>query len=493
MDHCRHLTSPRSTERLLQSVGDQHTHARPSDSESEISRAQRALDEANATLHRREERRRHDGERRRREGQTLDQARAAAREAFRAGERARQAIALSATSAEARAIPYPARQLGVAYQEARPGNDAFMSGNLQYMATTMKVEFSAHRAEAVVAAATVLLTSERQSSFRAEDLSVGAVWARCDNTSAFGQMMRAPTLALIKVLILAHDDAPDLRLAHDDAPDPVLWSTPKEELEERSATKQRRGCSRDRGDRNRGGGSSGGGGGQTGGNEQNGGDGGHHNRRVGNNGGRSAGGTSGTGGGPQRLQGGNQVRTNRSGGRSSGAGTGGRRNSARGPSAWDRSSTSSRSSSRSNTDHGKVTVVAGKRQVTPSLVGIASSAKLLSKLTVSGDRTKPFSSDLARERTAKLATAGALAKSTLDVSAMRAYVKLSYKDASSICVLPFPASLNKSDGTRQLTPSVWSAITDYACAATTVAKRAYVSTRGYPVGSTPSESHSTVP
>ena len=115
-----------------------------------------------------------------------------------------------------------------------------------------------------------------------------------------------------------------------------------------------------------------------------------------------------------------------SGGHSSGGGTGGRRNSARGSSAWDGSSTSSRSSSSSNTDHGEVTVVAGKRQETPSLVDIASSAERLSKLTVSGDRTKPVSSNLDRERTAELATAAALAKSTLDDSVRRAYVKLSY-------------------------------------------------------------------
>ena len=56
--------------------------------------------------------------------------------------------------------------------------------------------------------------------------------------------------------------------------------------------------------------------------------------------------------------------------------------SERGPSTWDGSSTSSCSSSRSNTDHGEVTVVAGKRQVIPSLVDIASTAERLSKLTV---------------------------------------------------------------------------------------------------------------
>ena len=87
-------------------------------------------------------------------------------------------------------------------------------------------------------------------------------------------------------------------------------------------------------------------------------------------------------------------------------------------------------------------MVAGKRQVTPSLVGIASSAERPSKLTVSGDRTKPVSSDLAGERTSELATAAALAKSTLDDSVRRAFVKLFYKDVSRISVLPFPASLN---------------------------------------------------
>ena len=91
---------------------------------------------------------------------------------------------------------------------------------------------------------------------------------------------------------------------------------------------------------------------------------------------------------------------------------------------------------------------------------IASFAEPLSELTVSGDRTKPVSSGLARERTTELATAAALAKSTIDYSARRAYVKLSYTDVSRISVLPFPASLNKSDGTQQLTRSVRSAMTD---------------------------------
>ena len=123
--------------------------------------------------------------------------------------------------------------------------------------------------------------------------------------------------------------------------------------------------------------------------------------------------------------------------------TGERRNSARGTSAWNGSSTSSRSSSGSTTDHGKATVEAGKRQVTPSLVDIASAAERLSKLTVPGDRTKPVSSDLARARTAELTTAAKRAKSTLGNSVRSAYVKLTYKDVFRISVLPFPASFDQ--------------------------------------------------
>ena len=134
----------------------------------------------------------HDDERRRREDYALDQARAAAREASRAVERARQAVILSATSTPARATPSPACPLGVASQETRPGDDVFMSGSVQYMATTTRVEFSAHLAEAVIAAATAFLTSERWSSFKAEDLSVGAVWARRDNSSASDEASTYP-------------------------------------------------------------------------------------------------------------------------------------------------------------------------------------------------------------------------------------------------------------------------------------------------------------
>ena len=75
-----------------------------------------------------------------------------------------------------------------------------------------------------------------------------------------------------------------------------------------------------------------------------------------------------------------------------------------------------------------MTVVAGKRQVTPPLVEIASFAERRTKPTVSSDRTKPDSSDFARERTAEVATAAVLAQRMLDDSARRAYVKRFCKD-----------------------------------------------------------------
>ena len=73
-----------------------------------------------------------------------------------------------------------------------------MVGSVQYMATTPTLELSADLAEAMVEAAAALLRSERRSSFKLEDLSDGAVWARRDNNSAVGQISRAPTLALVK-------------------------------------------------------------------------------------------------------------------------------------------------------------------------------------------------------------------------------------------------------------------------------------------------------
>ena len=84
----------------------------------------------------------------------------------------------------------------------------------------------------------------------------------------------------------------------------------------------------------------------------------------------------------------------------------------------------------------------------------------LSKLTVTDDRTKPVSSELARARTSAIATAAATAKATLGDSVKRGYVKLPVTGVARICVLPFPKSLNKCDGAQQLTRSVKSAMSD---------------------------------
>ena len=59
-------------------------------------------------------------------------------------------------------------------------------------------------------------------------------------------------------------------------------------------------------------------------------------------------------------------------------------------------------SSSSSEERGKgpeVTVVSGQRQVVPSLVDVASSAELLSRLTIPDDRAKPVSSNVAHART----------------------------------------------------------------------------------------------
>ena len=83
-------------------------------------------------------------------------------------------------------------------------------------------------------------------------------------------------------------------------------------------------------------------------------------------------------------------------------------------------------------------MVTEKRQPTPSLVDVASSAERLSKLTVSGDRPKPVSSRLAHARTAAIAAADAAADAKHEASVRRAYVTFGMKDVARIATLPFP-------------------------------------------------------
>ena len=72
----------------------------------------------------------------------------------------------------------------------------------------------------------------------------------------------------------------------------------------------------------------------------------------------------------------------------------------------------------------------GKRQATPCLVNVASSAERLRKLTVSGDRVMPVSSRLAHARTAAIAAADAAADARHEASVRRANVTLDLKEVA---------------------------------------------------------------
>ena len=114
----------------------------------------------------------------------------------------------------------------------------------------------------------------------------------------------------------------------------------------------------------------------------------------------------------------------------------------------------------------------GKRQVTPSLVDVASSAERLSKLTVTGDRAMPVSSRLVPSRSVAIATADAAADARDEACVRHAYVTLRLKEVARIATLPFPAFVNKAAGAQQLTRSVKAAMTEILMCATTVALRA---------------------
>ena len=105
-------------------------------------------------------------------------------------------------------------------------------------------------------------------------------------------------------------------------------------------------------------------------------------------------------------------------------------------------------------------MVTGKRQVTPSLVDVASSAERLGKLTVTGNRAKPVSSRLAHARTAVIAAADTAADARHEASVCRAFVTPGLKEVARIATLPFPASVNKAAGAQQLTRSVKAAMTE---------------------------------
>ena len=212
--HRRYLGSSRSTERHSQSPQDQGTHAGPSDLASEAARAQRALDDANQTILRRKARRRRFDEISSRRRPLRGR-----RPWYRRGRTEPSPDPVASTAAGATAAPSPStRPQGVAFQKPRPGDDALTRGSVVCMASAPRVELSAELAKAVVATAFALLKSEKQVLLHTEGLSVGAAWARTKIDPFYGHMRRAPTLALVKAL----------RMAHDEALDPVLLPTPEE-------------------------------------------------------------------------------------------------------------------------------------------------------------------------------------------------------------------------------------------------------------------------
>ena len=102
----------------------------------------------------------------------------------------------------------------------------------------------------------------------------------------------------------------------------------------------------------------------------------------------------------------------------------------------------------------------GERQVTPSLLYVASSAERLSRRSVIGDRAKPVFSTFANSRTAVIPTADAAADARQDASVRRACVTLGLNDLARIATQPFPASVNKAAGAQQLTRSVQAPMTE---------------------------------
>ena len=98
--------------------------------------------------------------------------------------------------------------------------------------------------------------------------------------------------------------------------------------------------------------------------------------------------------------------------------------------------------------------MAGKRQVSPSLADVASSADRLTKLSVTEDQATIVLLTLAGVHTSAIATADAAADARHEASVRRAHFIVSVKDVARISALPFPASVDKAADAKQLTRSV---------------------------------------
>ena len=162
-------------------------------------------------------------------------------------------------------------------------------------------------------------------------------------------------------------------------------------------------------------------------------------RRIGGRGGGSGGGghaqRSGAAGKGSRWKGGH--------GHSSSDSHGGHRGHSQGGAYGAGSSSASE-------DCGKgpeVTVVSDKTQAAPSLVDVASSAELHSRLSICDDRDKPMSSSVAHARTSAIDATAAAAEAKHISTVKRPYVTLPIKDINRVPHLPVSSSVNPT--TRQ--------------------------------------------
>ena len=134
--------------------------------------------------------------------------------------------------------PPRAREQGVSSRSKRPGDDAFLKRSVVCKASSPREEFSSEAVDSVVAKASALLAAVRKTSLHpTELLPVEKDGSEMDHITYQGQNRAALTLALVKAL----------RMASDEARDPVLWQTPEEEQEESRRVNTQGVYSRDRG------------------------------------------------------------------------------------------------------------------------------------------------------------------------------------------------------------------------------------------------------
>ena len=119
-----------------------------------------------------------------------------------------QSVASAAMGATAALSPSSPPQ-GVAFQRTTTWNDALFKGIIARMASAPRVDFLSALATAVVATASALLPSARPASWQVHDVSVEAASTRMGCTLYARRTRVAPTLAFVKALLTANDDAPD--------------------------------------------------------------------------------------------------------------------------------------------------------------------------------------------------------------------------------------------------------------------------------------------